>query len=92
MSWFKCDNDGNILLNMNNILKILQNTSIPDIKQNQADILSAIQDVINKSRNGTVDMSQEQLNQILSAVQAIPSDRLVSNQNLDPLSARERFF
>ena len=26
MSWFKCDNDGNILLNMNNILKILQNT------------------------------------------------------------------
>ena len=37
MNWFKCDNDGNILLNMHDILEILQNTSIPSIKQNQAD-------------------------------------------------------
>ena len=81
MNWFKCDNDGNILINMHNILKILQNTSIPDIKQNQVDILSAIQDVINKSSNGSTNISQEQLNQILSAVQAIPSDTILNNQN-----------
>ena len=80
MNWFKCDNDGNILINMHNILKILQNTSIPNIKKNQTDILSAIQDVLNSSSN-VIDISQEQLNLILSAIQSIPSDTIVDNQN-----------
>ena len=80
MKWFKCDNDGNILINMHNVLKILQDTSIPDIKQNQVDILSAIQSI--SSVAGSGEISQEQLNQILSAVQAIPSDTIVDNQNV----------
>ena len=80
MSWFKCDNDGNILLNMNNILKILQNTSVPDIEKIQTDILSAIQNI--KSISASGEISQEQLNLILSAIQAIPSDTIVDNQNV----------
>ena len=80
MSWFKCNNDGNILLNMNNILKILQNTSVPDIEKIQTDILSAIQNI--KSISASGEISQEQLNLILSAIQAIPSDTIVDNQNV----------
>ena len=80
MSWFKCDNDGNILLNMNNILKILQNTSVPDIEKIQTDILSAIQNI--KSISASGEISQEQLNLILSVIQAIPSDTIVDNQNV----------
>ena len=62
---------------MKTALEELQNTSIPTLTDNQANILKSISDVLANVKGG---IPTEQINQILSAVEAIPSDTLVKNQ------------
>lgn len=78
MSWFKCDDNGNLLINMGNVIKVLANTTIPELKGKQDEILSTIQDITSGEGDG---LSPDQMSQILNAISAIPSDLLVENQN-----------
>ena len=77
MLWFKCDDNGQVIININNLLKTLQNTSIPEIQNKQQEILAAIQNIVTSGAGG---ITPEQLAEILTAIQDIPSETLLNNQ------------
>lgn len=77
MLWFKCDDNGQVIININNLLKTLQNTSIPEIQDKQQEILAAIQNIVTSGAGG---ITPEQLAEILTAIQDIPSETLLNNQ------------
>lgn len=77
MLWFKCDDNGQVIININNLLKTLQNTSIPEIQNKQQEILAAIQNIVTSGSGG---ITPEQLSEILTAIQDIPSEALLNNQ------------
>ena len=77
MLWFKCGDNGQVIININNLLKTLQNTSIPEIQDKQQEILTAIQNIVTSGAGG---ITPEQLAEILTAIQDIPSEALLNNQ------------
>ena len=78
MLWFKCDDNGQVIININNLIKTLQNTSIPEIQDKQQEILESVQNIVSGGSGSGI--TPEQLNEILTAIQDIPSEALLNNQ------------
>ena len=81
MNWFKCDDSGNILIDMHSILELLQNIAIPQLGTKQNEILEAIQRIpVSDDEEGSGGISASQLGEILQAIDNIPSQELLDNQ------------